>query len=426
MAKYSGKKSRLFNPGEIENKDNVKDKVEDKVEDKVKKSPLTRKKTKTGGGISPDFSKISGSVSGFSGYLIDIVFSRLRRLRYILMGIAAGIIIAFFTILIVDFQNVKALANFKPSITTKIYDKNNILISELFRQKREIVPFEKIPDNLVHAFIAIEDNEFYDHHGVNVKGIVRAFFINIFAGRIKQGGSTITQQLSKILLTSRKRNIYRKIKEAFIALMMEFSYSKNEILHLYLNQIFLGQGAYGVESAAGLYFDKHVWDLNLAECALIATLPSAPNRLSPIRHPKRSMQRHRIVLARMVEMGYVSVKEAEKAYLEFWPGFLDRISEIAPTQNTWSSRINRAPWFTEHIRRKLIRKYGSDVVYNKGLLVYTTLDLKKQIAGRKALEEALEKQTAVSSKLSFKNDDCLLYTSPSPRDVEESRMPSSA
>ena len=270
------------------------------------------------------------------------------------------------------------------------------------------MPLKKIPENLIHAFVAIEDNEFYDHIGVNPKGIVRAFFINIFSGKIKQGGSTITQQLAKILLTSRKRSIYRKIKEAFISIMIEFSYTKDEIISLYLNQIFLGHGTYGVESAAQLYFEKHVWELNLAECAILATLPSAPNLLTPIRHPHRSINRHKIVLAKMVEMGYISVKEAERAFLNFWPEYLEYLNEIAPTLTTMSSRVNKAPWFTEHIRRKLVKEYGREMVYEKGLLVYTTLDIKKQMAAQEVVKRRLDKQTGNSSRLAFKNEDYII------------------
>jgi len=381
MGKYGGKPSRLSSI--IDGKNPVKVK------------PVS----------SGRITSTMGAGWDFVTYLFDSLLGNFRRHRIIIAGIGAGMIIAFFIILIADFQNVKALAHFKPNVTTKIYDKNDILIAELFKQKREVISFEKVPQNLVNAFIAVEDNEYYDHFGVNVKGIVRAFFINILAGGIKQGGSTITQQTAKILLTSRKRNIYRKIKEAFIALMMEVSYDKNEILSLYLNQIYLGHGAYGVESASGLFFNKHVWELNLAECALLATLPSSPARLSPIRHPKRSMQRHRTALAKMVELGFLTVPQAEKAYLDFWPDFLHKLSEVSPSHNVFSNRVDKAPWFTEYIRRKLVKKYGSEVVFNKGLTVYTTLDVKKQMAGQEVLKKALEKQTNISGALHFSNDD---------------------
>ena len=341
----------------------------------------------------------------FIGYILDLVFRRFREVRIIAIALAIGFILAFIFIITSDFKKVKALAVFRPDVTTKIFDKNDILIAELFTQKREVVPLERMPKHLINAIIAVEDNEFYSHWGINPKGIVRAFFVNLMAGGVKQGGSTITQQTAKILLTSRERTIFRKVKEAFIAVMMEFTYSKDEILQLYLNQIFLGHGAYGVESAAQLYFDKHIWECTLAESALIASLPSAPNILSPIRHPNNSIQRHRVVLAKMVDMGYVTVKEAEQAYLAFWPDYLARISELEPGVTAWNARVNEAPWFTEYIRRDLIKTYGEDMVYNKGLLVYTTLDIKKQKAAEKALWSALEKQTGISSKLAFKNGD---------------------
>ncbi|MCL1865741.1 MAG: PBP1A family penicillin-binding protein [Spirochaetes bacterium] len=337
--------------------------------------------------------------------IIKSAFSFIRNNKKITIGIMAGLVIVFIIILIIDFNRVQSLASYQPDITTRIYDKNNVIISEFFIEKREVVPFEEIPKNLINAFIASEDNEFYDHWGINPKGIVRAFFVNIFAGGVKQGGSTITQQLAKILLTSRERSLYRKAKEAFIALMIEVKYSKNEILNLYLNQIFLGHGAYGVESASKIYFQKNVKDLNLAQCALLATLPSAPNLLSPIRHPKTSIARHKIILGKMVEMGFITVNEAEKAFLDFWPEYLDYIGDISPTLTTWSTRIDRAPWFTEYIRRELVKKYGEEMVFSGGLSVYTTLDVNKQMAGQRILKAGLDRQSVISTGLSFRNDD---------------------
>jgi penicillin-binding protein 1A len=339
---------------------------------------------------------------------VGSLFQKIRKSRAAIFGILAGIMMAFMILIIFDFIKVQSLANFHPNITTKIYDKNGVLISELFVQKREIVPFKKIPRDLINAFIAIEDNEFYDHWGINPKGIVRAFFINLFSGRIRQGGSTITQQLAKILLTSGERSIFRKIEEAFIAVLMEATYSKDKILSLYLNQIYLGHGTYGVESAARYYFNKHVWELNLAESSLLASLPSAPNQYSPIRHTKRSMQHHKVVLAKMVEMGFVTVEQAEQAYLDFWNYYKDYVNELSPTMNTMSSRTNKAPWVTEYVRRELVKKYGNEMVYEKGLLVYTTIDLKKQLSAQEVLKENLEKQTEISGNLSFKNVDYIV------------------
>ena len=227
-------------------------------------------------------------------------------------GLIAALIIAVLGIMITEYKKVRALAEYQPNITTNIYDKNGLLVSELFKQKREIVPFSKIPPVLINAFIAIEDNEFYEHYGLNVKGIVRALFINLFAGKIKQGGSTITMQLAKIILTTADKSYFRKLKDVVISLMIEIIYTKNEILELYFNQIFLGHGVYGVESAAKFYFNKHISEIDLAEAALLATLPSAPNKLSPIRHTEKSIERHRIVLAKMVDCGFVSISECGK------------------------------------------------------------------------------------------------------------------
>ncbi len=352
----------------------------------------------------------SGDEPRLVGLAKDLVFGviqGLRERRAVAIGIVVGLVIAFTVIVVVDFFRVRSLASFAPNVPTKIYDKNNVLVAELFKQKREVVPLKKMSPHLVHAFIAIEDNEFYEHHGINIKGIVRAFFINIFSGRIRQGGSTITQQVSKILLTSGERTIFRKIKEAIIALMMEVFYTKDEIMELYLNQIFLGHGTYGVESAAEFYFNKDVGKLNLAECALLATLPSSPNTYSPIRYPERALDRHKIVLARMVEMGFITIPEAEKSFLAFWPDFLYYINELPPTINAMSNRVDKAPWFTEYIRRTLVKKYGEEKVYEDGLSVYTTLDVNKQMAGQRLLKNALERQTSISNNLMMKRDDII-------------------
>lgn len=353
---------------------------------------------------------ISGFVNDMAGRARDLF----QHHRSLVLGIAAGLFLAFVVIIIIDFFKVRDIATYTPNVTTRIYDQHNELVAELFRQKREVVPFNRVPKDLVNAFIAIEDNEFYEHYGINIKGIVRAFFINVFSGRIRQGGSTITQQLSKILLTSRARSIYRKVKEAIIALMMEMHYSKDEILSLYLNQIFLGHGTYGVESAARFYFQKHVWELNLAECSLLAAMPSAPNRYSPIRHPERAMERHKVVLAKMVELGFITIPQAERAFAEFWPDYYAYISSLPPTHNAWSARLDRSPWFTEYVRRILIKKYGEDAVYEQGLSVYTTMDLKKQLAAQEVMSEALKQQTSVSSRLAYQNDEYFIeqFTDP--------------
>ena len=406
MARYQGKKTRFSRDGIIRTRSNTRklDSVADAAGSVIDRLRMAFVSLLDLFGRKDSNADVVDKVIGMIGSL----FSRIRESKIAIFGILTGIVMAFIILLIFDFVKVRSLANFHPSITTKIYDNNGVLISELFLQKREIVPLKKIPKDLINAFIAIEDNEFYDHWGINPKGIVRAFFINLFSGRIRQGGSTITQQLAKILLTSGERSLYRKIEDAFIAIMMEATYSKDEIISLYLNQIYLGHGTYGVESAARYYFDKHVRDLNLAESSLLASLPSAPNQNSPIRHTKRSMQLHKIILAKMVEMGFVTVEQAEQAYLDFWNYYKDYVNELSPTMTTMSSRTNKAPWITEYVRRELVKKYGSEMVYEKGLLVYTTIDLKKQLAGQEVLRKSLEKQTETSGNLAFKNIDYIV------------------
>ena len=361
------------------------------------------------GGGSSRASSTGGGSFGTGGSTLYLVWSFIRR-YYIAIIACFSIIIVVGSIFFVnylkeEYKNVEALTGFQPNVVTRIYDRNGLLISELFTQKRDLVDYDAIPQNLIDAFIALEDNDFYQHYGVNPKGIIRAFFINLASGRVRQGGSTITQQLAKILLTDRERKLTRKIKEACIAIMIEFTYDKRKILEIYLNQIFLGHGAYGVEAASQLYFSKSVSELNLAECALLATLPSAPNRYSPIRHTKRSMGLHKVALARMVDLGFITVQQAEEAYLSFWPEYQLFINELSPSYNTWSLRVDEAPWVTEYVRRHIVDKFGEDAVYKEGLEIYTTFDLKKQLLAQQLMQERLREQTETSSKLLFTDDD---------------------
>ncbi len=356
--------------------------------------------------------KLNLSFGGGGSFSFGGIFQALRGGYYrnstILKTIAGALLLGFIIMLGVDYYNVRQLAEFQPNVVTQIFDKNDVLVSELFWQKRDVVPYDNIPKDLVHAFVAMEDNDFYDHWGVNPKGVFRAFFVNIASGSIRQGGSTITQQLAKILLTNQKRNLFRKIKEACIAVMIEATYSKEKIMEMYLNQIFLGHSAYGVQTASKLYFSKNVKELSTAECALLASLPSSPMTLSPIKYPERAMKIHRIALARMVNMGYLTRKQAEDAYLGFWPDYLKRVNDLSPTMSAFSERLDRAPWFTEYIRRKIVAKYGEEVVYNKGLKIYTTLDVRKQEAAERVMRDALKRQSFQSSSVAFKRDDLIM------------------
>lgn len=321
---------------------------------------------------------------------------------------AAGILSFIFCImLVVDFIKVRELAEFTPDTTTRLYDRNGELISELFKEKRDVVKYEDMPQNLVNAFVAMEDNDFYSHIGINPKAIIRAMLVNASSLSIKQGGSTITQQLAKVLMTSGKRTIFRKVKDVFLALMIDAYYDKNKIMELYLNQLYLGHETYGVQAASMFYFRKNVRDLNLAQCALLATLPSAPQRYSPIVNLKRSRQMHLLALAKMADMGFITVKEGEKAFADFWDNYYYDINMRSPSDNAWSMRVDKAPWFTEYVRRQLIKDMGEEEVYSSGLKVYTTLDLRKQLAANDVMESALKQQNAVSSQLLFMKEDII-------------------
>lgn len=319
----------------------------------------------------------------------------LQNTSYIIaffFGIFLGIAILAFQ----DFEGIQKLENYQPKIPSKLYDVHGELITEYFTQKRSLIPFERMPDHLVNAFIAMEDSRYYDHFGVDPQGIARAFFVNFMAGRIKEGGSTITQQLAKIVLTDRERSFVRKLKEAYIALLLEQKYSKKRILNLYLNQIYLGHGAYGVKAASEFYFRKPVDKINVAEAALLAALPSAPNYYSPFKNPHISQKRHKQVLVRMVENGFLTPDKAQEQFRNFWVNYHKTIA--SPSVTVWGSRTNKAPYFTEYVRRILEPKLGKERFYTGGLKIYSTLDLKKQRAARKVIAERLAIQRSRQSK----------------------------
>lgn len=281
--------------------------------------------------------------------------------------------------LIEELPSISNLENYTPSIVTRIFDRNERLISELFVERRVLVPLRDIPVNLQNAFIAIEDNDFYTHWGISTKGIIRAFVKNLVKGRVAQGGSTITQQLSKTIFLTSERTIIRKIKELLLTVQLEKQYTKEEILQLYINQIYFGAGGYGAESASKIYFGKSVRDLNLAEAALIAGLPKAPNYYSPLRNHDRAKTRRAVVLSRMRELGFITPEQEKEA--NDYP---------IPTEK-FTQEQTSGHYFVEYLRILLEPKYGTNVLHKGGLTIYTTLDIKMQEAAEKALTEALDK-----------------------------------
>ena len=270
------------------------------------------------------------------------------------------------------------LRDYTPNLITKVYAKGGEVIGEFYIERRIVVSLKKMPPHLIKAFLAAEDAKFYQHKGLDFSGILRAFIVNLKAGRIVQGGSTITQQVAKSFFLSSERKLPRKIKEALLASRMEEVLTKDEILHLYLNQIYFGSGAYGVQAASESYFGKDIEEVNLAEAALLASLPKAPSRYSPYRNPELSRTRQEIVIRRMIEEGYISKGEAEAA--------LETPIELKPKdrRSLWIGR-----YYTEHIRRHLEDAYGSDLLYKGGLHVYTNLDVTAQKAANNAVREGL-------------------------------------
>ena len=248
-----------------------------------------------------------------------------------------------------------------------VYSEEDEVVGKFLMDNRIPLPYERIPKTLVHAFIAAEDADFFQHKGIDYKGIARAMFKNLMAGRIVQGGSTITQQVTKTYFLTPKRSFLRKLKEVAYAFGLEQNLTKEEILSLYLNNIYLGNGAYGVEAASESYFNKRIDQLNLAEMAMMAGLVKAPSRYSPVNNFKRAKDRQAYVLTRMADLGFISKEKKEKA-----------IRTPLKVQSRESAYFTKAPYFTEFIRQHVEKKYGKEKLYQEGLRIYTTLDLSLQ------------------------------------------------
>ncbi|MCX8027277.1 MAG: PBP1A family penicillin-binding protein [Thermodesulfovibrionales bacterium] len=260
---------------------------------------------------------------------------------------------------------------------TKVYADDETLLGEFKEEKGVYVTLSKIPEHLKNAVIATEDSRFYKHKGIDYIGIGRALIKDIMHGSLKEGGSTITQQLAKILFLTPEKTLKRKIREAQLAVKLESELSKDEILELYLNRIYLGHGAYGVEMAAQKYFGKHVSQLTLPECALIAGLIKAPNTYSPFNDLVKAKDRQEVVLMRMEEEGYI--KPSEREWAKKQPLHLTASRGATDAHN----------YFLEYVRNQLEQRFGADTVYRGNLRVYTTIDKKAQILAQRALQEGL-------------------------------------
>lgn len=297
--------------------------------------------------------------------------SRFRRVLLflfslvLLLGIAAATaLVAGYYYISADLPKINSLKDYRPPIISKVYADDNRVIAEFFKERRIVVALSEVPPLLVQAFIAAEDSRFYQHQGFDPVGMLRALLKNLEAGTIKQGGSTITQQVTRSFLLSPERSYIRKIKELILSYRIEKSFTKDEILFLYLNQIYLGHGAYGVEAAAQNYFGKSAKALSLAECSMLAGLPQAPSRYSPFRHPDQARQRQLYVLNRMVDEGYITAREAAEAR--------EVVLDIKPRRNIY---IEEVPYYTEHVRRSIESRYGTEALYTQGLQIRTAVNI---------------------------------------------------
>jgi len=304
---------------------------------------------------------------------MKIKLSILLAVLSIIIGVSAGTYLAVST----GIPSIEEMKDLNPSAGTKIYADDGTLIGELKVQKGIFVPIREIPEHMIQAVIAVEDSRFRKHKGIDYIAIMRAIVKDIISIGLKEGGSTITQQLTKIMFLTPEKTLKRKLREAVLAVKIEKSLTKNEILELYLNRIYFGHGAYGVEMASRIYFGKSIKNITLSEAALIAGIIKAPSSYSPYNDLTKAKERQKIVLARMEEEGYI--KESEKETAVKQPVYLSSMRRGMEANN----------YFLEYIRKYLEEKYGVETVYKGDLRVYTTLDKRAQYHAARALQEGL-------------------------------------
>jgi penicillin-binding protein 1A len=296
------------------------------------------------------------------------------------IGAAAGLLWHFSK----DLPDYSQLQDYEPPVMTRVHAGDGSLVAEYATQRRLYLPIQAVPKMVINAFLAAEDKNFYEHNGIDPSGILRAgvaYLQNYGSNRRPQGASTITQQVAKNFLLTNEVSFTRKIKEALLALKIERTYSKEKILELYLNEIYLGFGAYGVAAASLLYFDKSVHELTPAEAAYLAALPKAPSQLHPFRQRDRAIERRNYVLDQMAITGEIKQAEADR-----W-----KKEPLTVTARPTGAHIFAAEYFAEEVRRWVYEKYGEKALYEGGLSVRTTLDPKIQVVARKALVDGLVK-----------------------------------
>ncbi len=300
----------------------------------------------------------------------------------LIFSVSAGGV--FFYLILSDLPDISSLKSYKPLESSIVYSSDGKVLAELFMERRTFIPEYSIPLMVKQAFVAIEDHRFYSHPGIDLIGILRALYKDILAGEIVEGGSTITQQLAKMLFLTPEKSIKRKIKEAILSSQIEKKYTKDEILGIYINQVYFGARAYGIEAAAQAYFGKSTAELNLAEAALIAGMPKAPSAFSPFKNPQKAKLRRQIVLKKMLENGFITQEQYLSANEEPLP------EKIIP-------RRYNAPYLIEYIRQNLEVKYN-DKLYTSGMRIYSTIDYSMQKIAEEAIRHgisAVEKRTMV-------------------------------
>ncbi|AEG14267.1 penicillin-binding protein, 1A family [Desulfofundulus kuznetsovii DSM 6115] len=296
---------------------------------------------------------------------------------FLLLMIAGGV--AALGLVVVSIKDLPAWSEEKllSSASTSLYDQNKELITRVGEENRVPVDLKDIPKHVQEAFLAIEDVRFYQHRGVDLRGIARAAWTDITGGRIQEGGSTITQQLVKLSFLSHERTFKRKIQQVILAVMVERRYTKDEILEMYLNKVYFGEGAYGIQSAAETYFNKPARELTLSEGALLAGLVQAPSAYSPFRNPEGATRRRNLVLNNMARYGFITAEQAAQA----------RAIQLDEMLKPGKGRQYPYPYFVDYVTEQLVNKYGTEQVFKGGLRVYTTLDPVIQEAAEKALSD---------------------------------------
>ncbi|MBI2346855.1 MAG: PBP1A family penicillin-binding protein [Deltaproteobacteria bacterium] len=299
----------------------------------------------------------------------------------LLLGSAAAMAVYFY--FAYDLPNIQSMRDYQPPLASEVYADDGTKIGEFWTECRFFVPLNDVPKHLIQAFLASEDTRFFEHYGIDIQGIIRALWEDLKAGGIVQGGSTITQQITRSILLSRERKVGRKIREAILATRLERNLNKEQILTLYLNQIFLGNRSYGVKAAARNYFHKPLAGLTIAEAAMLAGLSRAPSMDDPTQDPTRAKTRQLYVLERMRDAGFISRGEWDQAQREVLT------VHVAGIDKDWNAQY--LPWFVEHVRRLLVATYGDTKVNSGGLQIYTTANLAMGHAAERALQWGLER-----------------------------------